>query len=244
MIKRLLIVLAALVAIRIPVYAQTYSLLIAEISEATTGVTNTATFSHIVASTHTHPALIAFAYGFDNVTPSDAVTSGITWNGSENFIQIGSNNDGAAGHAPSVWYLANPTSGTHNIVQTYGGTPVAYGLRVLTLDNVSVFGVTASGTASPTSTTSPSITLTTVQDNSTMFNVGVTIGGSGVNTAGQTQFGSNGGGFVLTSYATTPKTPAGTVTQTYTQTSGNALMIGAVVSPYSDISLYINGPFL
>lgn len=133
-----------------------------------------------------------------------------------------------------IWQLIDPNVGTADITATYSGTywmdvsiyPVSFnGVHQTTPSDVTA-------DASPTGTTSGSISLTTLVDNSWM--ISLAYAGSGTTTtlgAGQTTLGRTQATFAQASYSG-PLTPTGSKTHTYnTVPSVNWQLVAASVQP-------------
>ena len=164
--------------------------------------------------------------GIRNSTGAAFVTiTGITWNGTEN-LTLAKRQDGPAASrflTSEIWYLKNPTSGTHNIVVTYSGTidrGVVGGISLAGVDQSTVIdvvnGFTGTGAAAPWTTT-----LTTTVDNDWLINsistdsdIALTVN-NGETQAHQVNTNGTPGDRVAAAYKG-PLTPTGTFTTGWT----------------------------
>jgi len=95
------------------------------------------------------------------VQSSTQTISGVTWNGVENFTRAVFS-DGTGGNRAEIWYLVNPTSGSHDVVTTWGSSVDRKGTGVYSYYNAAQtgpigvtatdlgFGLTSTGAITPT----------------------------------------------------------------------------------------------
>lgn len=134
-----------------------------------------------------------------------------------------------------VYGLANPTTGTNDIIYTRGSTTSVCGFGAVNLTGATqtTSPVDASNTANSTST-STSVSLTTVLDNTAV----IVFSSGGANLAGSTNLteiaiDSSFDVSVLCRSTTFPKTPAGAQTYTITNTDGdNNGVIAVSIAPF------------
>lgn len=174
----------------------------------------------------------------------DTVT-GVTYNGVA-MTQLGKV-AAATTRYTYMYGLANPTTGTNDIVATRSSGTSVFGFGAINLSGASqtTSPVDASATNNVTSAT-PSIDLTTVADNAAVI-----VGASTLNNplaastnltgvVGDASFSIS----VMARSATFPFTPAGAQTYTMTCTSGNTGLIAVSIAPASAPPAGTNSQFL
>lgn len=137
-----------------------------------------------------------------------------------------------------LWYLANPASGANNIALTLSAAQ-DYKIFALSLTGVhqaSPLDANNTGTGS----TDPSVSVTTVADNSWVVDIVASFGSDLVVGAGQTQRINTtwlGGDLYGSASTEGPKTPAGAVTMSWTQTDSEWVSCAASFAPATASSI-------
>lgn len=197
------------------------------IGTPTTATTNS--WNHTVGSGSSRALVVANIGGIS----SDLVT-GIKWNTTESFVKIGSSVlvPGVNGRYLSLWYILNPTSGTHSITITNSSSEYSEPFAV------SYAGFTQSGqpdanTTNTAASGSSDVTtsVTTVADNcwTVLFAVG-RAADIGAGTGSTSRSVNAGGAGIFDSNAAL--TPAGSKSMTITRSGATeAGMIMASFSP-------------
>lgn len=163
----------------------------------------------------------------------DTVT-GVTYNG-VSMTQLGKIN-AATSRYLYVYGLANPTTGTNNIVASRSGTTSVFGFGAINLSgaNQTTTPIDAIATNNVTSA-SPTINLTTISDNTAVIVSSSTLNNTLAASTNLTGLVTDPSFWVsiMARSTTFPKTPAGTATYTVTCPSGNTGLIAVSIAPSS-----------
>jgi len=147
-------------------------------SEVATGTT--ITISGFTVAANSNRVLIVSADVYDaaqNIT-------GITWNGTENFVFGVAVDAGSSDRRAEIWYLVNPTATTADVVTTWASTAIRRGAGVYSfydVDQDDPLGVTATDNGTG-STSSGTITPTTSNSLIVDSDISSGNGGSAVDT--------------------------------------------------------------
>jgi len=111
-----------------------------QVDNTSTGVTTNATSiteAHTVAATTRNTCLIAIVHAKDG-TGAYTVPETVVWSGDEAFTKLNDQSQtiGAYTIRVSIWYRANPTAETSNVVATMGGTADEINIGVISCYNV------------------------------------------------------------------------------------------------------------
>ena len=150
--------------------------------------------------------------------------TGITWNTNQNFIYCGAQQS-AGNRRVEIWYLINPTSGTHNAVATFSTGDVYY---------LHIQGFTGANTVTPLGTFVSSISgptpISVVVSSNTgdiVLDVACGVIGTWTITDQTEQFNSI---LNTTSYAGSYKAGSSSVTMGWTDTSSDPILGGVSVN--------------
>lgn len=175
------------------------------------GAQTTATaynWSHTCTGSH-----LMLVVAINQRTTAGNLVSGVTYNGIKLNQAVAINN---GTRRADLWYLANPPTGSHSIAVTLSAAPTTSVAEAISLTGVS--RLDAVNSASGTSTT-PSVAVTTIADNCWVIDAmeaGATTvpsaGGSQANVTSVDQTNSFWGSISTQG----PKTPAGSVTMSWT----------------------------
>ncbi len=179
-----------------------------------TSGSNSGTTSFTISLTIASGAsLFVFVGSEESVLPTSVV-----WNSSEALTQVGQ-----TGYYKSGWYyLANPTSGTHDVTVTIVGTAGANAISLTGMAASSAIGADHLTDWGSVGATTGSDTITTATANSWVLN-GLYVGGGGGGTitatgANQTKRADVDAGAYSISASTQTTTTAGGYTNTWTWT--------------------------
>lgn len=160
----------------------------------------------------------------------DTVT-GVTYAG-VSMTQLGKIN-AATSRYTYLYGLANPTTGTNDIVASRSGTTSVFGFGAVNLSGASqtTSPVDATATNNVTSA-SPTIDLTTATDNSAVIVMSSTLNNALDSSTNLTDIVVDTFRIALLSRSTTfPKTPTGAQTYTVTCPSGNTGLVAVSIAP-------------
>lgn len=211
-------------------------------SNATTS-TNTNSYSHTFPSTIADGLLVVFINGYSS--SNQVRVSTCTYNSVSLTQRATIYKDSllSGNRGWEVWTIATPATGANTLAVTMTNS----------LDNISVHAVNiknanptldATNTATegdwvtPTTVDGPyEIGVTTTVDNCLVLTACASVDtGTLAPSAGQTQIASTVSGYVISSYSSSLKTPAGTVTHGYDNaTNDYAYLIGVSVAPKGQI---------
>jgi len=182
-------------------------------SEASDSVTSW-TISHTVPSTGENRCLIAIISRSSNTGPSS-----VTWNGSAmtNILSLAGVQVGRG----SAWYIANPDTGTHNLVYNWAGAVTERGSWSATYqDCAQASPVDVSGQTNQAGGTSASVDLTTTinGDMIILWMLGVSPGANKTDQAGQTRLFSQTTTGPYAAISEEAQTTAGLINTGYTWT--------------------------
>ncbi len=161
--RQLLAFLALLVALAFPCSVRAAVQREGSVGENLSSTTRaSASFSYTVPASLSDSILVVII-GYNGTNSSDFGPTAVTWDGNSLTEQVDTIQlSGRYGEA--VWTLASPIAGTKTLVVTYGtNSPQADSIHVLTYSGVSAVGATAGNAAT---SPSPSVTITTTEDNS------------------------------------------------------------------------------
>jgi len=202
------------------------------------GVTNTHT-----ASLNATGASILIA----TVWTVGDISTTVTFNGSENFTQIGSTYEYNTGEFLTIWYLVNPTSTTANVVASLGASIIS-AMRCMALSGTSTTGIpdsTANNAGGPGD--SATGTTTSVADNSigvmvARFETGSPTSTGGTNFTSTVPMGDTVGSFLILGYSAL-KTPAGSL-QMIAKSSSAGDVWGVRILSLAPATVPVNSRFL
>jgi len=118
-------------------------------SSSGTTITNSA----FTVANNSNRVLVVSAARFDG---SGGNISGITWNGTEDFVSPAAAVEDDGTSRSEIWYLINPSVGTHDVVTTWNATTANRGAGVYSFynaDQTTPIGITNNATATSTPTT-------------------------------------------------------------------------------------------
>lgn len=202
---------------------------VTEVGTATLGVDQTASNSLTISRTVTSGSKgltvqLSYYNGSGAVSPPT-----MNWNTSEAFTLVTSGQNAGGDFRVAIYFLANPTSGTHDVTATFGGNTEAWRAAVREWSNVS--GMHGGANATGTSTT-PSVNVASVVSGEVTIDA-VTNGGGASGTAGSGQSTTNmyTGQLASTIYssASTDTTSTGTVAMDWTITSAEWTIAAAAL---------------
>lgn len=158
----------------------------------------------------------------------------VTWNTSESLTRLVQGKD-ANSQTEEIWFLPNPTSGTHNIVASGSWDTVVFSEVGLIAEAVT--GIQQTTTADATNhnvtngNSTGTATVTTVADLCWVFSI-CQATNTGVNNAGSTNQVSRGNpnGWHNGSSSSTGVTPAGSNSHTYSNSNGAESWTWAIAS--------------
>lgn len=209
-------------------------IIVHEISQSVDAVVTTKTLSHTVSSNLSNRGLLVMAGAFNAVNSGgEREIDSVTYNGVALTKLVDLDGDPTMAVNAEWWFLANPATGTSNIVVTPHGEVDELNVHAVTLGNVDQSGQPdASNSDLDAADTVFDVDITTVTDRSFVFTL-CTVNASGNVTpdAAQVTLGSVNE-YWVSSYSG-PKTPAGSVTHTYTNgATDDAITIGVAIKQF------------
>lgn len=198
--------------------------------------TNTNQITQSITIDYANSTLVCGPSAYD-ATGTDTVITSITYNGVAMDLLESSVFGGGGGDGSSNYLYAKTglSAGTANLVVTYTGScsnpTVHWAVLANTASSIDNSDIVTNGSAGNPQTAS----LTTIADNCIVWSwIGFGANGGG-SASGSDQFttGNTETGFVVSSISKTAKTPAGSVTHTYTNgTSDTSTVFLASIAPY------------
>ena len=191
------------------------------------------TFSHTVTS-NTNGILIV---GVAIDSTANRSVSGITYN-TIALTKVRSDDEPTTTLHSEVWYLLAPATGAHNVVVTFPGTmdgAVCVSVSLTGVDQSTPVDAQAGSTSNVTVATD-TVTVTTVADNSWVFDILCRNGAGGItatmvahtNRTERANIADNTDGFVGAASTLGPKTPAGSTVMDWTNSSNRTYSMSAV----------------
>jgi hypothetical protein len=178
--------------------------------------TATSTWAYTHPAGYTDTGLIVAVSAYDPGSSTDRVVTGITYNG-DALTKLDSHNGVTLDANQEMWYLANPDTGTNNIVISMTGVTDNVDSAAASIINVHATQPDATNSDEVLLTATPSLSVTTVVDRSVVFglcnsnvNNGTLPSGAGHSLI--EQFAGTYSAFSMTPV----KTPAGSVNLAYT----------------------------
>ena len=161
-----------------------------------------------------------------DLSPGDRPVSSITYN-SVNLTKVRSDDSGNG--RSEIWYLVNPASGVNTIQVNYAGTNVNVQAGAVSLNGVDQSSPLDAHNGATGSSSSPSVSVTTIADNAWVLDAllvdnspTITVGSGQTQRWSQNNTNSRGRGSTEG-----PKTPAGSVTMSWSLSSSRSWRISA-----------------
>ena len=179
--------------------------------------------------------ILAVGVAITDATLADRTVSGITYNAVA-LTKIRSDDDTTAPAGRSeMWYLVNPATGANNVVVTMGGTNTVLAAGAISLTGAAQTGQPDANNGAVGANNTPTVNVTTVADNSWVVDV-IRVVTPTVSTAGAGQterWEQNASDDDNHAAGSTegPKTPAGSVTMSWTTEYKSWAISAASFSP-------------